>query len=544
MAKKKSSTQSTTSERIPVLIEMRTGGLEAADTSMAAGMDVAGFTIDTDYEPVPMERGSSVDTFDGAESAGLNGNAATGDVGDERVVMMRGFVDDESQIATLEAQPNVVAVWPDRPVLQPFESAILDAPVATSTGDEPTIAVTDLPEADEIDLVANNAFGSCPIGTCDCTPATPKATIAQVRNYLGVNQIHAQGIRGQGMVVAIMDGGIMAKGKVAGGDIENVIGGFPANWGKVAGWNKHAHMCATDVQGMAPDVKLYDIRISDGNFVSAALAGFQWAINQHKANGTPHVINCSFGIFQKSWDPAYATNPNHPLTRKVVEAINEGILVLFAAGNCGGTCPDGRCTMNGINDTGPGKSIWGANGHPRSITVGAVNINEQFVGYSSQGPAALDPQKPDFVSVTHFTGYFNSDSGTSAATPIAAGVVALLKQANSGFTQEQIKQLLKNTAKDLGPAGWDQHTGAGVIRPKVAFDTVQRWHANKKVIRTYSTYQSKAAWAYMEDLGWRRVDPSTADGVTNMFTMLCQAQVSGKVLTILADGSKLYRMYA
>ena len=90
------------------------------------------------------------------------------------------------------------------------------------------------------------------------------------------------------------------------------------------------------------------------------------------------------------------------------------------------------------------------------MTVGAVNKNEQFVGYSSRGPAALDPNKPDFCSVTHFTGFFNSDSGTSAATPIAAGVVALMKQANPSLTQDEAKTILRTTAKDIGPSGWDQ----------------------------------------------------------------------------------------
>ena len=173
-------------------------------------------------------------------------------------------------------------------------------------------------------------------------------------------------------------------------------------------------------------------------------------------------------MFQKAWDPDYTTNPNHPFTRKVLEAIDEGILVLFAAGNCGGTCPDGRCG----SDVGPGKSIWGANGHARVITVGAVNKNEQFVGYSSQGPAALSSDKPDFCSVTHFTGYFNSDSGTSAATPIAAGVVALLKQSKPSVTQQEIQSVLKSTAKDIGATGFDQNAGAGILRAKAAYDAV------------------------------------------------------------------------
>src|SRR5262249_46663498 len=236
-------------------------------------------------------------------------------------------------------------------------------------------------------------------------------------------------------------------------------------------WSWHGDMTSTDVLGMAPNAQVYDIRISGPDItstISNALAGYNWAINQHRTNGTPQVLTNSWGIFQQNWDPDYATNPNHPFTRKVVEALDEGILVLFAAGNCGATCPDGRCGT----DTGPGKSIWGANSHPRVMTVGAVNKNEEFVGYSSQGPGALDANKPDFCSVTHFTGYFNSDSGTSAATPIAAGVVALLKQANPALTQDQVKTTLRSTAKDIGPAGWDQHSGTGILRAKAAYDQV------------------------------------------------------------------------
>ena len=128
-------------------------------------------------------------------------------------------------------------------------------------------------------------------------------------------------------------------------------------------------------------------------------------------------------------------------------------------------------------DKGPGRSIWGANGHPSVITVGAVNLNELFVGYSSQGPAALDENKPDFCSVTHFAGYFPSlnsddvsDGGTSAATPIAAGVIALFKEGHPSCTQEQIKKAIIDAAKDIGPAGWDKHSGAGILRGNDAFD--------------------------------------------------------------------------
>jgi serine protease AprX len=426
-----------------VLVEIRVPKSRGmAALQLAQDSTLPDFHLDTSYEAIPM-----------SPSQEMAAQLAI----DEAVVIVRGQI-EESRIPELEAQPNVIKVYRDTPIA-PFTSMLLQQEASPAISLTPT-------------------FGTCPIGTCDCTPGTAKGTMTDVAAYLGVDRIWAAGYRGEGIVVGVVDGGITAEGRpVIPGEtsrrIPRVIGGWPtADWGtRAAAWGQHGNMCATDVLGMAPQAQIYDIRISAGGLaatISAALAGFQWAIDRHRIDGTPHVLTNSWGIFQEAWDAIYARNPDHFFTRKVVEAINEGILVLFAAGNCGGTCPDGRCGP----DSGPGKSIWGANGHPSVMTVGAVNKNEQFVGYSSQGPAALDPNKPDFCSITHFLGYFGSDSGTSAATPIAAGVVALLKQANPALSQEQAKNALRGTAKDIGPAGWDGHSGAGIIQGKAAFDTI------------------------------------------------------------------------
>jgi subtilisin family serine protease len=227
-------------------------------------------------------------------------------------------------------------------------------------------------------------------------------------------------------------------------------------------------MCATDVLGIAPEAQIYDLRIAGPGgapgSISRALQSFEWAINQHRRDGTPQILTNSWGIYQEAWDPVYARDPNHVFTRKVAEVIDEGIIVLFAAGNCGDSCPDDRCG----SDIGIGRSIWGANGHPSVICVGAVNIREEFIGYSSRGPSALGAPKPDVCSVSHFKGYFPSDSGTSAATPVLAGIVALLKQAAPSATQSDIKHALERTAKNIGQDGFDVHSGWGLIDPERA----------------------------------------------------------------------------
>jgi hypothetical protein len=178
------------------------------------------------------------------------------------------------------------------------------------------------------------------------------------------------------------------------------------------------------------------------------------------------ILSNSWGMYQKSWAPDYATNANHPFTRKVVQVINAGVLVTFAAGNCGSQCPSGRCGA----DTGPGRSIWGANGHPDVITVGAANIQDQWIGYTSQGPAALDPKKPDFCAPSHFKGARSSDNGTSAANPICAGVIALLKSHDPKLKQKRVKEALGETAKNLCAPGWDRNSGFGMIQAERTFN--------------------------------------------------------------------------
>lgn len=417
----------------------------------AARFQPVNLEIDRSFRPVPTSAGR---VSGGDEETGQQRNEPQRpDVAEAESVIVRGLV-EESDIEAVEGQPDVIRVWRDTPIAFFTERR------------RPR-------KGPGVQMVDAHLFGACPIPPCDCGSAQAKGTIADVAEYLGVDRVWDAGITGAGIVVGIVDTGITAIGRPVDPSeddvdlVPNVIGGFPTDdWGTTGsygGW--HGNMTATDVLGMAPEASIYDIRIAS-NYISDAIAGYDWAIAQHRRDGTPHILSNSWGIFQEIWDPVYANDPNHPFTRKVVDALDEGILVVFSAGNCGARCPDGRCG----DDTGPGRSIWGANGHPRVMTVGAANIEDQLIGYSSQGPAALDDTKPDFCSISHFEGYFDSDSGTSAAAPIAAGVVALLKQALPTLDQDLAKHALMTTAQPLGRPKWNPHAGAGIIQAKDAYE--------------------------------------------------------------------------
>ena len=331
----------------------------------------------------------------------------------------------------------------------------------------------------------------------DCG-ATAKADgdAADVARDLGVTRIRAAGLTGRGIVVGVVDGGITAHGRPtqfgawpaipqppAGGE---VIGGWPAaDWGTTAeGWGQHGNMIAYDVQAMAPEAELWDIRIWQpqgqfADYVANAVDGYRLAIDHYKAHGVPQILVNSWGVYDSDNGPDYAFNPKSQIALSVEEALDEGILILFAAGNCGNGCPFTSGSLCGFGNRGPGSSILGPNGHPEVMTVGAATLRREWCGYTSQGPAALppnDPDKPDFCSISQFEGFFPNESGlrpydggTSAATGIAAGVVALLKQARPDLTQEECKRLLRETARPIRTPAAHDGAGAGIIDAFRAF---------------------------------------------------------------------------
>jgi subtilisin family serine protease len=176
-------------------------------------------------------------------------------------------------------------------------------------------------------------------------------------------------------------------------------------------------------------------------------------------------------MFHPSWDlppgdPGnYSDNPNHPFNRSVGALAALGADILFAAGNCGPQCPDSRCQDVSAN------AIYGANGHPDVLSVAGVDTAGERVGYSTIGPGRLTDRKPDISGYTHFkgSGVFPEDSGTSAATPVVAGVLAAVRSkrafdpADPATSPAAIRELLASTAKDLGDAGYDYEHGYGVV---------------------------------------------------------------------------------
>ena len=318
-------------------------------------------------------------------------------------------------------------------------------------------------------------------GGVDCRPFRPAATVAVIRQLLGVHGVWSDGYRGQNVIVGIIDEGVD-------GDTYPVVGGFARpNAGLRPGAapvSSHGSMCAADILVAAAAARLYDYPFLGVPRSGGALQMFQAVLDQSRIDGTPHLTNNSYGFIgvpDKARLPNHEVHDiNHPVHRKVREVIAAGVATFFAAGNCGANCPSGKCHTSGI---GPGKSIDGSNSLEEVITVAAVNSRHERVGYSSQGPGMFHPDKPDIASYTHLFGNFgpgrpaggteaNFDNGTSAATPVAAGAGAgaLLLSAFPSIRPAALKAALMETAFSLGNAvGFDTEHGQGVISAAAAY---------------------------------------------------------------------------
>lgn len=387
-------------DRLSVLLEL----VPTRAAEWPAGVDPA-------YEPVPLTRA-------------VRGAAAPTDHPAETLVVRADIA--RAALRDLRSHRHIVGVWAD-PQVAPIAEAI------------------------------------------DCTPQVPTGSSADVARALGADRVWKDAAyRGQGAVIGIVDGGVDgARFPVTGGWSPDPRS--PPGDAAVA-WEGHGNMCAFDAAIACPETQFHDYSIGKtatgagvGGLLSSALQSFQRALTSFRTGGTPQVLSNSWGLYQESWDPFppgdpgnYTRNPDHVFTRKLVELLDAGLLVSFAAGNCGGVCADPRCA----DDQGPGRGIWGASGHERSICIGAVNLRREWIGYSSEGPAALAREKPDVCGFSHFAGWFPSDTGTSAACPVVAGVLALLAGSRPGLTQDRARATLHATT---GRGSWDPRFGAGII---------------------------------------------------------------------------------
>lgn len=104
------------------------------------------------------------------------------------------------------------------------------------------------------------------------------------------------------------------------------------------------------------------------------------------------------------------------------------------------------------------------------IAVGATDTNNQRCAFSNWGPE-LELVAPGIsIRSCYPSDQYISATGTSMATPHVAGAAALLWSRCPGFTNQDIRDRLDQTASDLGTYGWDEYYGCGLVDVGAALD--------------------------------------------------------------------------
>ena len=325
-------------------------------------------------------------------------------------------------------------------------------------------------------------------------------SMKSLTEHIGVVDLWNQGFTGAGVDVAIIDTGIApvkgldAPGKVIyGPDLSfesqnsslanldtNGHGTFQA--GLIAGKDAeltwpYADAPASAYRGIAPDARILSIKVANadgGVDVTQVIAAINWVVDHKDDNGMNiRVLSLAYGTNSTQ---SYLIDP---LSFAAERAWRAGIVVVAAAGNTGYQRGAGA---PGLADPAYNPTVIAVGGYD---TKGTADRSDDAVGSYSASAKTRSARKPDFVAVgsrlqglrvpnsyidaRHGTGrlgdrYFRG-SGTSEATAVSTGIVALLLQKYPWLQPDQVKRYMKATASPLWPAT-PASQGSGALDPR------------------------------------------------------------------------------
>lgn len=210
--------------------------------------------------------------------------------------------------------------------------------------------------------------------------------------------------------------------------------------------------------GMAPQARILPIKVLDRYGM-----GYDWNVADGILKATDmgaKVINLSLGR------PQMTPDDDAVMLAHVRYATERNRLVVAAAGNCGDI--NSWRFNNCLFHNSP--SIPAA--FPEAVSVVSVNRDLSHSVFSTQGNSVEVAAAGAGIMSTVLLGGYETYSGTSMASPGVAGVAALIWAHNPNLTAEQVRQLLRTTARDLGAPGFDPYFGHGLVQADAALARV------------------------------------------------------------------------
>lgn len=368
----------------------------------------------------------------------------------------------------------------------------------------------------EVQMLCNAVDNDVPQAVATASGNSPYPHVSQVN----APQVWEQGYTGKNVVVAILDSGIndehcdlkdhLWQGYTdtdGDGEADDLIHGWNYTAADAAGNANikddygHGTHCAGiicgdgtvgNIAGVAPDATLMTLKIvnrSGGGSPAQMIKGIQFAVE----NGAS-ILSISSGFKSDQIDKAAKEN----LRRAFEATLESGVIAFVAAGNDGNSygAPDNvdfpaACPPPYLHPD----QLMNAGGLSSVVCVGAVDADDKYASFSSQGPVTWQGTiyndylyddthigliRPDICapgdwiySLKHDENdKYKINSGTSQATPCVAGVAALMLEKNNTLTPADICRIMENTAKKLSEKK-NNLTGSGRVDALKAVEAVE-----------------------------------------------------------------------
>lgn len=291
----------------------------------------------------------------------------------------------------------------------------------------------------------------------------------------GVPLAHAQGIRGAGVMLGILDTGVDADhpehaSKTIQFRYVSLFPNSPHNPARdVRGFDPDGHgthvcgIAAGVHHGVAPEVDLYAASVIESETIRTSLgrvaAGMEWLLHQFSRPenaSRPAVVNLSLGFPLQP--PPGISEADYLLNQRALQAmlrrlLDSNILPIVAAGNSG---PD---------------TVGYPAAFPEALAVGAVDFERNVATFSASGAVGrrVVPDVMGYgVNVYSSTerrcnnqAFYERMSGTSMAAPYVAGIAALYRCRAPDLTALEVKDLILGNAIKL-PRSANHRTGKGL----------------------------------------------------------------------------------
>ncbi|MDC0980139.1 S8 family serine peptidase [Bdellovibrionales bacterium] len=177
------------------------------------------------------------------------------------------------------------------------------------------------------------------------------------------------------------------------------------------------------IVGLSPNVSIMPLRFLGSDGGGDLMDGVR-AID--------YAIEKGVDIISASWGAAVSEQQAKPIIEAVTRADEAGVIFVVAAAN------DGKS-----NDR---TSVYPANVNtPNLISVAASNSSDGKPSWSNYGKAMVSLAAPGEGIMSTLPGKYGELSGTSMATPLVAGLAALLKAQDSQLTGAEIKSVMQAT---------------------------------------------------------------------------------------------------